>query len=158
MLGWKKYNAISRSLEEAIYEAVAEEMRNGLRRDGLWVKAFSQASGDEIKAQAIYIELRKQAFIDEMVLDAVGAGIEAAEEKKALETRLKHLKRLEKELGQKIIAQHKIKELWKRKLFIDPTERAAKISTAQAIGERLVNQLDLTIDEIKRIEGQLNHQ
>ena len=47
---------------------MALEMQRGVRREGLWVKAFAQAQGDESKANSIYIELRKQSLIDEHAL------------------------------------------------------------------------------------------
>ena len=51
--------------EDQAYEIVAAELQQGIRKDGIWVKAFSQAVGDENKANAIYIELRKWAILDE---------------------------------------------------------------------------------------------
>jgi len=61
-------DSINRLSEEAIYEMVAEEVQKGIRREGLWVKAYAQAGGDETKAKAIYIELRRQSLIDEDIV------------------------------------------------------------------------------------------
>ena len=58
-------DAAERLSEEAVYEIIAEEMRSGARRDGLWIKAYSESKGDEILAKAKYIELRKQSLLDE---------------------------------------------------------------------------------------------
>jgi len=60
---------LDRLSEEAIYELVADELKRGQRREGLWVKAYSQAGGDETKAKAMYIELRKQSILDEMAVN-----------------------------------------------------------------------------------------
>ena len=51
--------------EEAAYEAVAEEIDQGIRRQGLWAKAIAEAEGSEELARAIYIRLRVQSLMDE---------------------------------------------------------------------------------------------
>lgn len=48
--------------EEAYYEMAGEEVARGTIRKGLWVKAMSEALGDEKKAGALYIRLRVQAM------------------------------------------------------------------------------------------------
>ena len=63
---YKTNQAISRLTEEMLYAQVAEEIQNGIRRDGLWAKAISEAELNEDKAKAIYIKLRVQSLIDEM--------------------------------------------------------------------------------------------
>lgn len=59
-------NAERRLHEEYIYEAVAIEIDKGVRRQGLWAKAFAKSKGDENITKAHYIELRVQAMRDEM--------------------------------------------------------------------------------------------
>jgi hypothetical protein len=44
--------------DQRFYDAVAEELRSRSIVDGLWVRSFSEASGDEAKARAIYIAHR----------------------------------------------------------------------------------------------------
>tara|TARA_B110000114_G_scaffold116625_1_gene122231 strand:- start:139 stop:651 length:513 start_codon:yes stop_codon:yes gene_type:complete len=56
--------------EENLYEAVALEIGNGVKREGIWIKAFAKAKGDENLAKAYYVELRVQALRDEIALYA----------------------------------------------------------------------------------------
>lgn len=44
--------------EEYLYGSVADEIANNHVSPGLWAKAFSEADGDEKKAQARYIKAR----------------------------------------------------------------------------------------------------
>ena len=65
---FKTNQAISRLTEEKIYEQVADEIQNGIRRNGLWAKAIAEAELNDEKAKAIYIKLRVQSIIDEINL------------------------------------------------------------------------------------------
>jgi hypothetical protein len=71
----------SRRFEEYIFELVANEMQSGIRKSGLWVKAISEAGGDEMRAKILYIRFRAQSMIDEVCL------AEAAKIKKENEER-----------------------------------------------------------------------
>lgn len=51
--------------DEAYFEMAGEEVARGTVRKGLWVKALSEALGDEKKAGAIYIRLRVHAMRQE---------------------------------------------------------------------------------------------
>lgn len=62
---FKTNQAVSRLNEEKIYVQVAEEIHNGILRNGLWAKAIAEAELNEEKAKAIYIKLRVQSIIDE---------------------------------------------------------------------------------------------
>ncbi len=44
--------------KQKFYDIVAEEIRSRFVVDGLWVRSFSEAGGDETKAKAIYISYR----------------------------------------------------------------------------------------------------
>lgn len=44
--------------DEHFYETVSQEMKLGNVQEGMWMKAFEQAMGDEKKATAIYIKMR----------------------------------------------------------------------------------------------------
>lgn len=44
--------------EEMLYEQVAQEISSGNIRQGLWLKAFADAEGDELKAKAAYSRMR----------------------------------------------------------------------------------------------------
>lgn len=46
------------SHDQKLYDIVAGEIRSRFVVDGLWVRAFSDADGDEAKAKAIYIKRR----------------------------------------------------------------------------------------------------
>jgi DNA-directed RNA polymerase subunit RPC12/RpoP len=58
----------SRIPDEAYYAQAAYEMRNKIISDGLWTKAWSDAQGDDVKAQALYIKYR----VDDLRRQAAG--------------------------------------------------------------------------------------
>ena len=60
-----KTSAIDRLNEERIYELVVNEIKNNIRKDGLWAKAIAKSSGDIKVAQSTYIKLRVQQIKDE---------------------------------------------------------------------------------------------
>jgi uncharacterized membrane protein YhaH (DUF805 family) len=51
--------------DEAYFEMASKEIRGGNLREGLWTKAWSEAMGDQTKAQAIYIRLRVESMKEE---------------------------------------------------------------------------------------------
>lgn len=55
--------------EEKLYEHVYEEVKQGIRRDGLWAKALASSEGNEAKAKSLYLQLRVQSLADEMKID-----------------------------------------------------------------------------------------
>ncbi len=57
-----------RKLEEALYESVARELSEGVRKEGLWLKAIASSGGDKERAGAVYIELRAQSMLDDAAL------------------------------------------------------------------------------------------
>ncbi len=62
--------------EEKLYAYVLDEMDQGIKRNGLWAKAISDARGIDGKAEALYIKYRVQSLYDEgnildLVLDEV---------------------------------------------------------------------------------------
>ena len=61
-------SAAVRLLEEQYYEAVAKELERGIRKTGLWTKAFAKTEGNEEKAKALYIEYRIQSIKDEAAI------------------------------------------------------------------------------------------
>lgn len=65
----KKKIINTRLHEEKLYEQVYEEVKQGIRRDGLWAKALAFSEGDEAKAKSLYLQLRVQSLTDEMKLD-----------------------------------------------------------------------------------------
>ncbi len=48
----------SKISDEAYYAQAAHEVKNKIISDGLWAKAWSDAQGDEVKAQAFYLKYR----------------------------------------------------------------------------------------------------
>lgn len=44
--------------DEAYYAQAAHEIKNNVLSEGLWAKAWSDAHGDNVKAQALYIKYR----------------------------------------------------------------------------------------------------
>jgi hypothetical protein len=45
-------------MDQRFYDQVAAEIESRQLDRGVWVRAFSEASGDDIKAKAVYISLR----------------------------------------------------------------------------------------------------
>lgn len=77
----------NRLADRAFYEQVAEEMRQGIRDEALWLMAYEKASGDEKSTQANYIGLRVQALRDEsVIMGAVAESQARAGENKQTET------------------------------------------------------------------------
>jgi hypothetical protein len=56
--------------EEELYAAVAIEIGKGVKREGIWAKAFAKSKGDENLTKAYYIELRVQSLRDETTMYA----------------------------------------------------------------------------------------
>jgi len=48
--------------EEGLYEEVATELSNNIRKEGLWLKAIQNTDGDENRALALYIKYRSEAI------------------------------------------------------------------------------------------------
>jgi len=46
--------------EDAIYAAIATELRNGATNEGLWTRLFAECDGDENKTKAAYIKQRAE--------------------------------------------------------------------------------------------------
>jgi len=82
---WKKVKQtaiVDRLVEEKLYEQVLREFETGVRRDGLWAKAFQNSQGDEQKANALYIGYRVQSIKDEAELtDALAEQYEVESKK-----------------------------------------------------------------------------
>ena len=71
MFGWKRRDKlIARALDEKLYELIAIELRDGVRKDGLWLKAISRSGGSDTHAKSEYIKLRLQSLKDEIEIDA----------------------------------------------------------------------------------------
>ena len=56
----------SQQSDELAHALVLREMKDGIRRDGLWAQAMSDSEMDSNKATARYIELRVQSMKDEL--------------------------------------------------------------------------------------------
>jgi hypothetical protein len=78
--------ADGRRFEEALYEAVVAELAEGVRRPGLWAKAFADTGGDDTRAIALYLKLRAQAILDESA-EAARMNAEVAAARQAEATR-----------------------------------------------------------------------
>lgn len=59
-----------RLAENYVYELVAKELQDGVRKDGLWLKAATEADDDEKKARRLYVRYRVQEIKDELNLKA----------------------------------------------------------------------------------------
>jgi len=59
-------NKYGRRSEEKIYSQIAKELEDGLISKGLWLKAETQANGDESKIRPLYVKFRFQSIVDEI--------------------------------------------------------------------------------------------
>lgn len=69
MTFWKNVKdkaVLSRLEEEALYAVALDQLEAGERRRGLWAKALVEASGDQPKAEAAYLQLLVAALRDEL--------------------------------------------------------------------------------------------
>ncbi|WP_207061777.1 hypothetical protein [Motiliproteus sp. SC1-56] len=73
------HSAEQRLSEEQLYDFVAEELAQGEKRTGLWLKALENSEGIEDRAKALYIKYRVQSLKDEIL---VAAGEKAEQTKK----------------------------------------------------------------------------
>jgi len=48
--------------EESIYNEIAEELSNGIRKEGLWIKAIQNTDGNESRALSLYIKYRSESL------------------------------------------------------------------------------------------------
>ena len=87
--------------EESIYNEVAEELSNGIRKEGLWLKAIQNTDGDEARALSLYIKYRSEAM--KMEKERI------SKQKKVQTEELARQKRITKELEQKATAPYQLK-------------------------------------------------
>lgn len=96
---FKDNNIASRIMEEKLYNIVGAELEQGIKRNGLWIKALANSKGDEVKAMSLYIEYRVQSIIDEEEIkraavkateEATKAVEEAEESKRKLEEKARN--------------------------------------------------------------------
>ena len=71
---FKKLNVAHQKTEEAVYSIVAQEMEEGVRHNGRWLKALEQAEGSKEKQIAKYIKLSVEALKDEISIQSKSAG------------------------------------------------------------------------------------
>lgn len=57
-----------RNFEEKIYAQVAIELSEGIRHDGIWLKALSNSDGNEEDANKLYIKYRVQSIKDNLII------------------------------------------------------------------------------------------
>lgn len=62
--------------DEVYYAQAAQEVKNSIISEGLWAKAWSDANGEDIKAQALYIKYR----VEDLRRQAAGKFSEYAKE------------------------------------------------------------------------------
>ena len=93
----KLSNATSRLIEEQYYEAVVDELQQGIKRSGLWAKALAKSNGDEGKAKALYISYRVQSIKDEMKLSDAMREQEIKAEKLRKQAKIERRKQVEAE-------------------------------------------------------------
>jgi len=92
---FKTSTAIDRLSEEKLYEQVAQELKAGKKREGIWVKAMAKSGGDLNKAESMYIELRVQAIRDEYEIEKTKIKLE--EEYREEQLKQKELNKKKKE-------------------------------------------------------------
>lgn len=62
----KKVSVAQRKTDETIYSAIAQEMEEGIRHNGLWLRALEKAEGSKERQVAEYIKLRVQSLKDDV--------------------------------------------------------------------------------------------
>jgi len=62
----KRLGIIHRKSEERLYFIVSQEMEQGIRNNGLWIKALVRAKGNKKVQVAEYIKLRVQSLKDDV--------------------------------------------------------------------------------------------
>jgi hypothetical protein len=69
----KVATSLYREADRLYYDAVAEEMQQGQRDDGLWLMAFERAEGDETRTKAFYIGLRVKRLKEQATIMAAAS-------------------------------------------------------------------------------------
>jgi hypothetical protein len=72
----KVATSLYREADRLYYDAVAEEMQQGIRDDGLWLMAFERAEGDETRTKAFYIGLRVRRLKEQATI--IAASVDSA--------------------------------------------------------------------------------
>ncbi|CEO42223.1 hypothetical protein [Photobacterium kishitanii] len=68
-IGFNQKTAEERLVEEQLYKQISDEIQNGYKRDGLWLKAISDCDNNNDKAKSLYVKLRFQALVDEQTIE-----------------------------------------------------------------------------------------
>ena len=63
---FKNASVANRKSDEMFYSVVADEMADGVRYEGLWLKAVQLSAGDQQKQHSEYIKLRIQSLKDDV--------------------------------------------------------------------------------------------
>jgi len=105
-----KNGANQRMIEEALYEQVAKEIENGIKRSGLWAKAIATSEGNESKAKALYIGYRVQSLIDEALLEQEAKKEYEAEVEAEKDERNKKIREAEEKCKQQKTKQYTARE------------------------------------------------
>ena len=122
---YMKSRISAKLLEEELYAEALRELEHGIRRDGLWAKAFSKSGGNEEKAKAFYIEFRVQALRDELALYKTLIKEEQEQEKVENPNTKKYIKKNEKDRSSQEemrARKERIKVSLREKLGREPTE------------------------------------
>jgi len=69
---FKKLSVAHRKSDEAVYSIVAQEMEDGVRHNGRWLKALEQAEGNKEKQVAEYIKLSVESLRDQITASSTG--------------------------------------------------------------------------------------
>ena len=72
----KTERSVDRLVEERLYAQVADELRSGNTRPGIYAKAIADAEGVVSKAEALYIKYRVRSLIDEIIVEEENKRIE----------------------------------------------------------------------------------
>ena len=72
--------------EEALYEEVANELAEGIKKEGLWLKALENTEGNEVRARTLYTKYRVESIkamrVDEARLEKEEKSLEEENERK----------------------------------------------------------------------------
>tara|TARA_B100001113_G_scaffold313844_1_gene279107 strand:+ start:73 stop:633 length:561 start_codon:yes stop_codon:yes gene_type:complete len=111
----KTNKLLDEELLYSFYSKVSSDIKNGIKDNGVWVKAFSDANGDTSKQKAIYIKL----MVEKMIL-IHESSIEIEEEKNKILAKRKKQEKLKKIAKEKAKEEKKVQlEIQKDNEFID---------------------------------------
>ena len=104
----QRQSSILRLSEEVLYEKVAQELTEGMQRQGLMAKAMADANGDPDKTRAFYIKYRVQSMHDESEIASLARKQREEQEAKVRdeEVTAREIRKAQEKATQKVGSAH----------------------------------------------------